>query len=663
MSQDKSHWLKNEALQTYVRGILKGFIKRNPPKHTYPALPNTYCVLLRRVIRLHLSRKLHLWLSAKAEKAQIATELAIFGAILVFIVSVIVRNGLNASYVQNQSLKAMRLALSASYIGSEAQTTSRNQASVLVVEDRLSISTGPYGAVDRTPYIFQGQGSDTKLFFYPVDWKELYPSGKSLPRFDLIVNGQHFVFTVAEARTSRNFCFDDPDDNNDGISNGPGDVTEPCTLNPNWEPNCAVIHRVKGQDIPPGWADPNAIPPWVNQDVINALENPPPGLYVPPTSPGLTNVNESIPDIGLTVGCERFFKTAGNYPESSFCTCLPNLDPATCWCPGYPDICTKKKDDPGATCACAIPGTPCPNPGYNDIEKLIIKDSDARVAAFPDPTKRYFNPDQRFDLNRDGIPDVPVAGGQPTDRNTFAWQWDLVMAIKRTKGVHMIKGEPISDSKTDPINTSVDLDGDLKEEVIQTILETDPKFHVVITKFGYLDYQEGDVDFTRGNHEPGHDPGFFEEVQFFGRTQDGTFYQLTETGNYQDPGDSIRYEFAHKYVMTRKKGRVDIIQRVFQLNNNTGRLCSGTTPQQEAVETCADNYAGDPPGIKFAKSCFAPSRIATTCFDGNPGVLRLYIRSRVQDLMGRKWVTPVTCDCPSETVRPYTSTLPPRLKK
>ena len=46
--------------------------------------------------------------SRKYLRAQTALELAVFGAILIFVVGVIIRQALSSAYMQNQNLRAMR---------------------------------------------------------------------------------------------------------------------------------------------------------------------------------------------------------------------------------------------------------------------------------------------------------------------------------------------------------------------------------------------------------------------------------------------------------------------------------------------------------------------------------------------------------------------------
>src|ERR1041385_3807457 len=92
-------------------------------------------------------------------RAQAATELAVFGAILVFLIGSMVRSAVSSSYQQNQQLKAMRMALLRSYQGAQAQGTGHKNASILYIEDRLSPDLGKYGASDRIPFIMQGSGT------------------------------------------------------------------------------------------------------------------------------------------------------------------------------------------------------------------------------------------------------------------------------------------------------------------------------------------------------------------------------------------------------------------------------------------------------------------------------------------------------------------------
>ncbi len=136
-------------------------------------------------------------------KAQTAIELAIFGAILIFVIGLIVRTGLNNAYQQNQQLRAMRMAMKLSYENSEgligssggdwSGNASRNSASVTIVEDRLTASSDKTGAIDRIPWILSGSATFTRNLNMPVDAGEDW----NLPMMDIIINGQQFPLAVA----------------------------------------------------------------------------------------------------------------------------------------------------------------------------------------------------------------------------------------------------------------------------------------------------------------------------------------------------------------------------------------------------------------------------------------------------------------------------------
>lgn len=134
-------------------------------------------------------------------KAQTAMELAIFGAILVFVLGFIVRQGLGSGYQQNQNLKAMRMAMKNSYVYSEGlvgtgeEVSSRNFGNVFLLEDRLTVDSTTFSPADRVPYMFSASASHSKNLFYTIT--EPTEEEQHLPIFDLYVNGQHFPIRTA----------------------------------------------------------------------------------------------------------------------------------------------------------------------------------------------------------------------------------------------------------------------------------------------------------------------------------------------------------------------------------------------------------------------------------------------------------------------------------
>ena len=107
--------------------------------------------------------------------AQTAIELATFGAILIFVIGIIVRTGLTNAQRQNQTLRAMRMAMKISYESSEGMwgtklcgdnfkscgggVSSNNSASILLVEDRLSSDLTKQGSKERSPLVLSAGGT------------------------------------------------------------------------------------------------------------------------------------------------------------------------------------------------------------------------------------------------------------------------------------------------------------------------------------------------------------------------------------------------------------------------------------------------------------------------------------------------------------------------
>jgi hypothetical protein len=129
--------------------------------------------------------------------AQTATELAVFGAILIFLFGVIIRQSLSANFNQDQTLKALRVALQESFKSGERGDPSRNVANILYIEDRKTADFNKFGTLTRLPLVVSGSGSFTKNLFMPVD----FGNQNELPIMDMFINGKHFTFTTAGFRT------------------------------------------------------------------------------------------------------------------------------------------------------------------------------------------------------------------------------------------------------------------------------------------------------------------------------------------------------------------------------------------------------------------------------------------------------------------------------
>lgn len=224
------------------------------------------------------------------------------------------------------------------------------------------------------------------------------------------------------------------------------------------------------------------------------------------------------------------------------------------------------------------------------------------------PTNNHWDPNclPCFDLYRDGFTGGPDDVTQQSDRDIFAWQWRMINGVvsKDDTGVNLDKG----------INTSVDLDGDLKEELILDY----QKSGAIITMVRVLDFQEGDIDSTYNDFTgpPEKRPGLKDDIQIYTYARDGT-YLLVEEG--KQGADQV-------VKSTQKRNVRDIVQRAVQLSNNTGRVCNNPTWNPD-VDVCVNSNI----------ECFNSANIYQTCYATDSKVL--YVRSRIGDLRGRKWIT------------------------
>lgn len=470
-----------------------------------------------------------------SNRGQTAAELAIFGAILMFVIGVIVRTAMGSSQVMNQQLKAMRMAMSQSYLSTMALgkggNTSRNVGNILIIEDRLSLDpNSKLGTRERIPLINTGNATFSNQLFQPTNWG----TTANLAVFDVFINGQRFPLTSAGFKQ---YTFN--------------------SSHPNWDPDC--YHQV-GTDI--------------------------------------------------RGGCLRAYKVVGNYDAS------PN------WCAG--PVCNKnlppdERFDLDVALGKNIPGVN-DNPGY-------------------------------------GTPNVPVSiPGDNAFRTHFEWQWFLTPAI--TKDSFAWLHNSLKDNWGDPSGAKLpsigefkkgdvyDVDADGKEEIIHDfdcngIKNSGVDNRGVITCMRVTDSQAGDVDFTINDRDKARGAltsGLQDDVQMFSFTkgvgggpagnENGTYLRVEE-GRLFDPASG-------RFVRnTTRQNHVDIIQRIFRLSNDTGRFCNGSTPTATVggypnnVEACITGLDG--------VNCFSETNVAKTCMDTVQKLI--FIRSRIQDLRGRRWVT------------------------
>ncbi len=523
--------------------------------------------------------------------AQTASELAIFGGVLLFVIGSIIRTGMNSSQAMNQQLRAMRLAMTESYRTAEGayrpgreESGARNTATIFILEDRLTADPhSKYTDRDRIPFIGNGSATFSKNLFLPIDFGEVH----NLPIYDIFVNGQRFPFITSNFKSvtlnQNNFSPCDPPM---GASTGRPSPTGIVTNGACWEPSCFTETVQIG-------IDPNT------------------GLPI---------------TIEVVRGCVIMFTVVGNFNNS------------TEWCVG------------GCT---------------------------TNMSA-----------DNRFNLDFVGGPDVAT-----TLRTSFMWQWVKVAGVRndvRAKLIPPVEAGVQGIDIDGRINTLIDVDGDYKEEAILS-LSSAPNGQ--ITQLNVMDNQEGDMNFTTDDRDSGEwvivsnrcdvsDPlcvcptsptgpcqqtvgglpnerdgrnltggcatwrcvaielGVQSDMMMFSFTsanptagqpgRQGTFFRIEEGKLFNlSTGQFIRH--------VNRQDHVDIIQRVMRISRDTDRFCnsSGAPTNWAGI----DGLLGLTNPVEACNNCFSPANIERTCMDEDE--LRIFIRSRLRDLRGRRWVTRV----------------------
>ena len=563
----------------------------------------------------------------KCKKAQTAVELAVFGSILIFVMGATIRTVMSRAQQQTALLKATRMALTMSHKTTETkQVAGRNMGTVLIVEDRLTAASSKYGAVDRMPFMTQGAGVHSANLFMPVD----YGDSDDLPVFDMYVNGTHFAFRTAA------FKYIHLADSCAGAAPCSADCKGDCSAgSPQWQ---------RGSSIPAGadyWED-NCLSSTTTTTTTLSCADPDGALPWACPDPSCTDCTDISVETYMTVtvttssiGCAKLYAIVNNHPL------IPD------WCNGgvgtFPIPC------PPACSAGMVPG--------------------CNLSA-----------NERFDLDRadatnpNGLDGIPGAVSVPVgERPGFAWQWFLVSPIDETwrdtsynysagslsmdpmantttttvADLIMAEGIVLPGGENNPKNISLDVDYDLKLESIMANVAGGAQPNSVatngiITRIGVMDTQEGDIDFSYNDSDE------LKGVEMYGFTKDvnlytfvrgsgaggGTYLQIDEGQLYSAIGDS------KQYIRTAsKKDQADLIERVFRLSNNTGAFCSAA-----GVRPAMANGISNPVEVcsLAAGGCFTGGAINRTCMD-IPNNL-IFIRSRIQDLHGRKWVTDTSED-------------------
>ncbi len=129
----------------------------------------------------------------RQDVAQALIELAVFGAVLFYLIGVSVSTYINSAYQQQSRLQIMRMALLSSYQSSKARSANRSSGTFLMFDDRLTGDGARFGSTDRQPVIASGSGYMSTQVMQPVDFKDV----NNLTVMDLNVNEQSFILRTS----------------------------------------------------------------------------------------------------------------------------------------------------------------------------------------------------------------------------------------------------------------------------------------------------------------------------------------------------------------------------------------------------------------------------------------------------------------------------------
>lgn len=606
-------------------------------------------------------------------RAQTVIELAIFGAILTFILGIMIRQSLTFNYAQSQNFKAMRMAMAESFKTAESGHTSRNSASLIFIEDRISAEIGKYGALTRTPAFASGSATFSKNLSMPIDYPSIATDGN--PN---ICNSKYPACFSHDCSGALFY-----DGGEDGGSEGfldplkkkgidfawnpficPSAYAQTPPPDPMSDPCCSPCNHVDCQITPD---HPSGCCTKSGCEAVNCQSNPGHPCCPPQGCPAVLDcANNPQAPCCFPNGCP--FVNCAVTPQSECCfnpgckivDCASNPDSDCCKTDVLPPGCESVKDLPimdmfingkhftftmaGFREYPLTQGSESPHPKiYSqaqwdaDWNQPFVGCANMRVLYTVVPNfsgegiENTWNPNcgECFDLDRDGTIDVPTLEEQAE----FDWQWQKVCAMATEKekgGINLAKNQ----------HARLDVDGDLKEETILQMVDEDGvqytpfeegrKGNHRVIKVRVLDDQAGDIDNTWSKNPATNAgklrPGLRDELQIYTFTREGT-YLLLEEGKDVNPEPSGN----QTVVSTQKRNNADIIQRMIQLSNNTSRFCQGGLPntmENPGMEggVCAAN-----------EECFNQQNIYKTCFATD--TLMLYVRSRIGDLRGRKWIT------------------------
>ncbi len=586
------------------------------------------------------------------KSGQAAIELAVFGAILIFILGTIVRSALGNGYAQNQNFKAMRMAMLASWQGTGLATgpgayanTAHNSASVLFVEDRLSPDFNKYGDLDRNPFIAQGSGTFSYNLFY--SWQPGESVANLIPIMDVWINGQHFPFSTASYVT-RTITRSMPC-SSDCQNSTP--QQQQCLRNQisrnqrEWVGGTVNESQFYNIVTPPVPVSGCPITTGSQTDIyiecdawaiFNELANE---GYISLVGTQGAVVNSSVLSSTFTGWLSSEFSESPAQAQTQANQIQSILQSSqTQYKLFYTMAVNGASQAEGATLGGKgapqfLPYPPQTCSGTNNALCASLTVLDANGNPYTNTTG-----DMQYDLLRLGYytTDPPSCASPPCEsvdrqfpfggpmRNYIAWQWAATPGTTAAS----IGLDPDKDEYP-----QYDIDGRLKPVTIYAISQAAGGAPTVT----YEDPDGGDIDGGWDSNSCGPKPGLQSDSQIFTFTKQGTYLQILE-GKLYDPETDQFVRSANK------RDNVDLIQRTIQLSNNTGRFCDaggnrlstvandGVTPNP--VEACIPAGSG---GNCFSGSNGNGQIIAQTCYDETD--YKIFVRSRFEERRGHFWMT------------------------
>ena len=595
---------------------------------------------------------------------QAAVELAVFGAILIFILGTIIRSSVGNSYAQNQNYKAMRMALLASWNGSKtlnfstgtdpnapSPNISRNTASILFVEDRISPDFNKYGGMDRNPFIAQGSGSFSYSLMYPLDAGEV---SANLPIMDIFINGQHFPLTTASYVKSKTIQPQSCGANAKAQSAFAIQTTclAGCTQPPASSAYLTCIQNCQAV------ADQQCI---VNQCLRNQREWS--GGFI--TESQLDNV---IPATSIGNGTDT--ELAGNASTIFNALNAAGVFSNVTWSQGAAAG-SVDPDAKGYLNSAVVASTdglillldqtfPTMSQASKDQLQNILQGNRVQYKLFYSPAVNGAQVQSpAFTVDAPSCPSHPCKDKELSADRTIGHLTgsDLMFDLQRTDDASRVIPQNLrpyvawewtataatSESLIglDSANNqypNYDIDGRLKEVTIYSIYQ-DPT--TGFPTVDYEDFQGGDIDSSWDLNSCTSKPGLQAATEIFTFTQNGTYLQIKEGKIYNpETGQEVR--------SVNMRNSIDIVQRTIQLSNNTGRFCTPGIMQPPAmVQNCTSptscTPSSDPNPVEICvtgtgnNNCFNGQNIAMTCYDTSSN--KIYVRSRLEDRRGNNWMT------------------------